>query len=339
VADHFLQLPEADRKAILNKAAQDLGKSPNILEKDVWVCWTLETLANMPEVPSLAFKGGTSLSKAYDAIARFSEDVDVTLDRRALNPELNPFTATSKTQARKICAQLDALLAAYLVDVIKPYFDEHLKTELKKGTVETKIGNSADKLHIPYPTCLESEGSYLQESVLLELGGKNEITPSSQLQLEPYIRSIVPSLEFPRPTVAVLAPERTYWEKATLIHAECNRETPKANAERLSRHWYDLFQLSRSEIGSAALSNTKLLEEVVNHKNILYPSARAKYNDCLGRIRLIPDASSLKLLEKDFEKMKASAMFWSEPDPFQEIIKELSKLETTINAIWSVSNS
>ena len=114
--------------------------------------------------------------------------------------------------------------------------------ELQDDSVETKIGSSPDKLHIPYPTSLESSIAYLQESVLLELGGKNEISPSSQLQLEPYIRSVAPSLEFPLPTVAVLAPERTYWEKATLIHAECNRKKVKANAERLSRHWYDLFQ-------------------------------------------------------------------------------------------------
>jgi predicted nucleotidyltransferase component of viral defense system len=112
LVDRFLQLPETDRKAILDKAAQKLGKSPNLLEKDVWVCWTLEKLGNMPEVPSLAFKGGTSLSKAFDAIARFSEDVDVTLDRRALDPELDPFTASSKTQAKKICTQLETLLAA-----------------------------------------------------------------------------------------------------------------------------------------------------------------------------------------------------------------------------------
>lgn len=108
MADRFLQLPETDRKGILDTAAQKLGKSPNILEKDVWVCWTLEKLVNMPEVPPLAFKGGTSLSKAYDAIARFSEDVDVTLDRRALAPDLDPFTA-SKTQAKKICTRLDTI--------------------------------------------------------------------------------------------------------------------------------------------------------------------------------------------------------------------------------------
>lgn len=334
MVDRFLQLPETDRKGILDTAAQKLGKSPNILEKDVWVCWTLEKLVNMPEVPPLAFKGGTSLSKAYDAIARFSEDVDVTLDRRALAPDLDPFTA-SKTQAKKICTRLDTILEAYLVDVIKPYFEEHLKAELQDSTVETKIGDTADQLVIPYPTCLDSGKEYLRESVLLELGGKNEITPASQLQLDPYISSVAPSLEFPLPTVTVLAPERTYWEKATLIHAECNRKTVKANAQRLSRHWYDLFQLNRSDIGSAALSNPKLLEEVVNQKNVLYPSGWAKYNDCLGNLRLIPNDGSVKLLEKDFEQMRANAMFWQEPDTFQDIIKELSELEKTINNIFA----
>jgi hypothetical protein len=336
LTNRFLQLPAADRKAILDSAAQDLGKSPNILEKDVWVCWTLEKLVNMPKVPPLAFKGGTSLSKAFDAIARFSEDVDVTLDRRAFDLSLDPFAATSKTQAKKICAKLDAHLAAYLADDIKPYFDEHLKEELQDATVETKIGDSVDKLHILYPTCLKSGGSsYLQESVLLELGGKNEITPSNQHQLKPYIKEVVPSLAYPLPTVSVLAPERTYWEKATLIHAECNRKNVKANAERLSRHWYDLFQLSRSDIGSAALKNTTLLEEVVDQKQVLYPSGWAKYDDCLGSLRLIPDNPSVKSLEEDFDQMRKNAMFWREPATFQDILEELSKLETTINNLFN----
>lgn len=335
MADSFLQLPEDDRKAILNKAAQELGKSPNVLEKDVWVCWTLERLVAMPEVPPLAFKGGTSLSKAYDAIARFSEDVDVTLDRRSLDPKLDPFAAPSRSKAKKVCKQLDALLADYIVNVMKPYFDTCLKDELQDGTVETRIGDSAEKLLIPYPTCLESSSSYLQESVLLELGGKNEITPSNQLLLKPYIQPGMPSLEFPNPTVAVLAPEKTYWEKATLIHAECNRKNVNANAERLSRHWYDLSQLNRSEIGSLALNNLELLEEVVKQKNVIYYREWAKYADCLGSLRLIPDETSVRALENDFDQMRANAMFWEEPGAFRDILEELSELETTINSLFS----
>ena len=309
--------------------------SPNVLEKDVWVCWTLEKLVTMPEIPPLAFKGGTSLSKAYNVIARFSEDVDVTLDRRLLGPGIDPFAAPSKSKAKKDCEQLNELLADYIVDAIKPYFDVCLENELHDASAETKIGDSADKLQIPYPTCLTSSSSYIQESVLLELGGKNEITPSNELQLKPYIQPGMPSLEYPTPTVAVLAPERTYWEKATLIHAECNREKVKANADRLSRHWYDLFQLNRSEIGSSALANPKLLEEVVNQKNVIYYSKWAKYADCLGSIRLIPDDTSVRALEEDFEQMRANAMFWEEPGSFQGILEELSELEKTINNLFS----
>jgi hypothetical protein len=332
--DRFLQLPADDRKAILNKASQALGKNPGILEKDVWVCWALEKLIAMPEIPALAFKGGTSLSKAYDAIARFSEDVDVTLDRRALGPGLDPFAAPSRNQAKKICTELDTLLGNYIVNDIKPYFDTCLKEELQDSTAETQIGDSAEKLHIPYPTCLENNDPYLSEFVLLELGGKNEITPSTQLQLKPYIQTSVPSLEFPNPTVAVLAPERTYWEKATLIHAECNRENVRANAGRLSRHWYDLYQLNRSSMGAAALSNIELFKQVVKQKNVLYYSGWARYDDCLGSLRLIPDDASVNALKEDFDKMRTNAMFWEEPGTFDEILAELSELERTINSLF-----
>ena len=228
-------------------------------------------------------------------------------------------------------------MATYLADDIKPYFDEHLKEELQDGSVETKIGDSVDKLHIPYPTCLEEWRFVVPTGICFTRTRWQErnytVKPTSARAIHKSL--VVPSLEYPLPTVSVLAPERTYWEKATLIHAECNRENAKANAERLSRHWYDLFQLNRSEIGSVALSNKKLLEEVINQKNILYPSGWAKYNECLGSLRLIPDATSLKSLEEDFDQMRANAMFWDEPETFQNIIDELSQLETTINKMFA----
>lgn len=335
--EHFLQLPDKDRKAILTAAAQKVGISAKALEKDVWVCWTLEKLIAMPDVPPLAFKGGTSLSKAFNAIARFSEDVDVTLDRQSLAPDLDPFVAAkkSKTQARKTCDKLDEILADYIVSTIKPYFDSCLQNEIQDTSAETKIGGSPDNLYIPYPTCVAGSSSYLQERVLLELGGKNKITPSKSIQLQPYIQSEQPSLVLPVPKVDVLASERTFWEKATLIHAECHREKTKANAERLSRHWYDLYQLSQSQIGSSALADLDLLDDVVKQKTVLYPSGWANYDACLGGIRLAPNEATAKALGEDFEQMKASGMFWEDPPSFSEILEELSELESTINKLFS----
>lgn len=330
--DIFLQLPIDDRKAILEKAAQDSGKGANVLEKDVWVCWTLEKLVAMPDVPPLAFKGGTSLSKVYNAIARFSEDVDVTLDRRTLGPALDPFADKSRTQRKKDCAALDELLKQMLEEKIKPYFDECLRIEVDDKSAETQFGENDGQLVIPYPSCFDRSEAYMPESILLELGGKNSIEPTHEHALSPYLESHVSSVAFPNAMVPVLAAERTFWEKATLIHAECNRPNVRENVDRMSRHWYDLAQLSEGEVGTSAIADTGLLEDVVHQKDILYYSGSADYAACLaGGLRLVPEDPLAKSLADDFKKMDGDGMFWQPPGDFSEVLAKLGQLEGQFN--------
>ena len=126
MADVFLKLPAEERADILQTMAERLGRSPNVLEKDVWVCWALEVLFSMPDRLQIAFKGGTSLSKVYSAIHRFSEDVDITIDYRALAPDLDPFSSKiSKTRQRKITDELRARLCCHTTGTIKPYFERN----------------------------------------------------------------------------------------------------------------------------------------------------------------------------------------------------------------------
>jgi len=330
--DAFLQLPTNDRKAILLKAAQDSGKGANVLEKDVWVCWTLEKLVKMPDVPSFAFKGGTSLSKVYNAIARFSEDVDVTLDRMALDPALDPFADKSNSQRKKDSAALDELLTDLLHAKIKPYFDDCLRSELDERKVETTIGDNHGLLVIPYPSCFDRSDAYVRESVLLELGGKNSIQPAREHPVKPYLADLVTTVEYPEATIPVLAAERTFWEKATLIHAECNRPTAKVNANRISRHWYDLAQLSVGDVGASAINDKELLNDVILQKNVLYYSGFADYEACSeGALKIVPDGTLAKSLSDDFERMKDDGMFWEAPGTFANVLEKISKIESQIN--------
>ena len=339
LADSFLRLSNDDRKAILDRAAQDSGKSANVLEKDVWVCWTLEKLAAMPDVPPLAFKGGTSLSKVYNSIARFSEDVDVTLDRNALDPSLDPFAAESRNKSKKVCAALDELLANLVDKTVKPYFDECLRSELDDADAHTQIGDGDGQLIIPYPSCFDRSGAYMPESVLLELGGKNSIKPAREFEITPYLRDLVPSVDYPRPTVYVLAAERTFWEKATLIHSECNRPEPKANVDQMSRHWYDLAQLSLGSVGESALDDNELLKDVVNQKNVLYYAGFSDYEACLnGGIRLVPEGKLANLLSDDFDKMVSEGMFWEVPGTFAGVIEQLAEVEANINRRFGLTD-
>lgn len=175
----FLALPTSDRRAIINAAGQQLGRSPQVIEKDIWVCWTLATLKEVPGVPPFAFKGGTSLSKVYDAIARFSEDVDVTLDRTVFAPTLDPFADISNTQRKKISLALDAWLDEFSITTIKPHFDQAMIDALGTEARVCLLGEQRPgQLYVPYASVIDRVGEYDEDQVFLELGAKNKIIPN-----------------------------------------------------------------------------------------------------------------------------------------------------------------
>lgn len=324
----FLQLPPGEQAEILQTCAGKLGRRPEHLEKDVWVCWVLQGLFTMPCRLPMAFKGGTSLSKVYGAIRRFSEDVDVTVYYKSLNQSIDPFDPkVSRTARDKYNELLKAKLAEHTKNIIRPHF-ENLVTQLsEKPPKPITISADGEKLFIPYPSRFGAD-----ESVFLEFGGRNVISPNEQHPLRPYIAAKLPELQFPEGNVTVLVPTRTFWEKATLIHVACNRSDPKLDADRQSRHWHDLAILADHEIGKASISNRALLEDVVKHKNVFFRASYSNYDACLsGGLRLVPKAPLLEALAADYAKMIAAGMFESEPPSFDSTIARLQKLEQQIN--------
>lgn len=314
--------------------APDLGCAPEVLEKDVWVCWVLRTLFEMPGRLPMAFKGGTSLSKVFGAIQRFSEDVDVTLDFEGLQPGIDPFAPdVSRTRMGKLGESLKAKVREHVRDVVRPGFDTAFASQFGSGgdSVASIGGDDGDTLRIRYPSVFEDSG-YLRESVLVEFGGRNTTVPNEEHVVQPDIADRFPELEFPRPSVTVLSPLRTFWEKATLIHVECQRQEVRTSAERLSRHWYDLAQLADLPIGREALERRDLLEEVVKVKKVFFHSGSARYDDCLaGSLRLVPGDAAREVLAKDFAAMRDGGMFLIDPPSFEAILDRLGRLEVEIN--------
>lgn len=232
----FLTLPKREQAEIIQSLSYQLGKSPMILEKDIWICWVLKHLFAMPNRLPMAFKGGTSLSKVYDIIHRFSEDVDITIDYRGFELKEDPFSESiSKNAIKKISEKLKDAVKKYVYDTVLPYF-EHLRQEYFKNWPPIDIDENGEKLHFHYISVFGNTSDYLANSVLLEFGGRNITEPNEKHLIKPYISEYVKNLTFPEPTVTVLSPARTFWEKATLVHVECNRQDFKSNAHRLSRH-------------------------------------------------------------------------------------------------------
>jgi len=331
--EQFLHLSVNDRKTILETAAATLGQRAAVLEKDVWVCWALQALFSMPNAHPMAFKGGTSLSKVYSIIDRFSEDIDITLDYQQFNDAFDPFVENaSKNAIKKFSERLKAHVHQYANNVVCPYIESQLHKLPTSEEYSIDISDDGEKIWVHYPSAIEDTDEYIQSSILIELGGRNVINPNEQHIVSPYIAELVTDLGLPSGQVIVLSPQRTFWEKATLIHVECNRNTLRADANRLSRHWYDLIMLAQHGLGIAAISNRELLADVVRHKKIFFYTSYANYNACLdNEFRLIPDNALISELQKDYKTMTSSGMIYGKPLSFDEIMAKTHEIEKMIN--------
>jgi hypothetical protein len=199
------------------------------------------------------------------------------------------------------------------------------------GRVE--LNENGEKLYIHYPSALEDETQgYVSASVLVEFGGRNITEPDETRTVKSLLSAAVPDFTFPQPTVTVLALPRTHWEKTTLVHVECNRPNPRANAERLSRHWYDVYQMSRNLTDFQSATVHELLGDVVRCKKMFFHYGYADYESCLsGGLRLVPSDEMKKALEAEFKSMVAAGMFYNEPPPFQEILTKLAEVQQLLS--------
>lgn len=330
---HYFDLPRAEQAGLLHDLVPVLGRRAEILEKDIWLCQVLGILFALPNQKPMSFKGGTSLSKAYHAIERFSEDLDVTVDFRSLIQGIPDLATLSNAQRKKLSDMLATALADYVTEELVPALREALLQALPRYDIALDISQNAEKLWLYYPSAVENTDTYLRPGILIEFGGRNATLPQDTMTITADVAEYVPALAFPAAKVAVLSPLRTFWEKATLIHAECNRPNPRLGAERLSRHWYDLACLADHEIGRKALADTELLRDVLNIKETFYRSGFSHYELCQsGNLRLIPDAALLDALRQDYQAMLAAQMFYGNILPFEHVVERLSALEQKINS-------
>ncbi|MCC4595425.1 nucleotidyl transferase AbiEii/AbiGii toxin family protein [Xanthomonas campestris pv. phormiicola] len=329
----YFDLPGEEQAELLNGLAPVLGRRAEILEKDIWLCRILGILFSLPCRKPMAFKGGTSLSKVYQAIERFSEDIDVTVDYRSLiadAPELA--TLTSGGQRKKLSEALKLALIRHVLDELVPALREALLRALPGLEIGIEVSEDAEKLWIYYPSAVENTDAYLRPNVLIEFGGRNATLPQDTLTITPDVAAHVPELMFPTAEVTVLSPMRTFWEKATLIHVECHRPDLRQGADRMSRHWYDLARLADHDIGRRAIPDLGLLRDVLSIKETFYRSGFSNYDLCLaGKLKLIPAAALLDALRQDYQAMLGAQMFYGDILPFERIVERLTALEGEIN--------
>ena len=310
------------------------------VEKDLWVCWTLRELFSLPGVGEhLTFKGGTSLSKAWKLIRRFSEDIDLIVDKEALGfgGDAAPDKAASNKQRK---ARLEALMAAsrqWVQGSLQPALATRIATALGDDAA-CKLEVDPDMpdgqcLLLHYPSAFENEAGYIKPVVKIELGARSDDWPNSECPIQPYLAERFPQLMPEGPfSVRVLAAERTFWEKACLLHEETFRPHDKPRKLRMARHYYDLWCLLRAGVGERALANTALFQRVAEHREIFFRYAWVDYSTHKpGTFRLSPPSDHLANWRSDYQAM-LGPMFFGEVPNFDEIMKAVSEFEKTFNA-------
>lgn len=320
--------PEKDRRELFRATAEKMHVHEAIVEKDFWVCWMLDYLFHdSPWKDELAFKGGTSLSKAFGAIERFSEDIDLILDWQVLGyspeePKMQRSVTKQDAFAKESNQRTSAFLAAVFVPTIRPVLVERAEADVGVEAHEQDV-------LIQYPRAFSLAA--IQPQIRLEIGPMAEWVPNEERPIRPYAVSQFPDLfSQPETTVRTISAERTFWEKATILHREFHRVPDKSLPPRHSRHYYDLYRLSRLPICQAALSRTDLLRDVVKFKMRFYRCPWAKYDEATsGNLKLLPPEHHAAELQRDYQAM--GSMLFGEIPTFEAIITELSALEATIN--------
>lgn len=329
----FLGLPADERRLYIEQAAIRRNVAVVLLEKDFWVCWLLGILFESKFAGSLVFKGGTSLSKVFGVIERFSEDIDLSLSPVFLNL---PEAGTSRNQANKWMTRAEAACGIAVRDQIAPALEAAVQAVLGKrdgGWLQllTDPHTSSPVLLFHYPSSQPVGFEYLKRSVKLEFGSLTDQQPIGRHPVRPWIADVLPEA-FPdwRCEVVALEVERSFWEKATILHAEYHRPAEKPTPDRFSRHYADTAALAKHPTASAAIDLHNLRDRVVAWKGQFFGSSWASYDQAKpGSFRLVPPEARLPALRRDYEAMRD--MYLSEPPSFEEVLATLANLERRIN--------
>jgi hypothetical protein len=335
--DNFAKRNAAERQPYFEETASRRNSTTTAVEKDFWVCWTLKHLFSLEAIPELRFKGGTSLSKVFRLIDRFSEDIDISIDRAALgfsgerdlaNPKL------SATKRKVLSEELRAAITAEVQARILPKLRARFETVLgQKGWALTpsQEANEDMTLLFLYPPAFAYK-DYLRPQIKIEFG-RGDQQPSQKFPVTPFVAEEFPDAVSEKSAeIAVLDCERTFWEKITLVHAENHRPDPAKLKPRMSRHWSDVAVMSTATRFQDEKLSISLLQQVILFKQIHFGATWAHYETALpGTLRILPNAELTKILREDYVQMKE--MFPAESLSFEGVLQRLQMLEKRLNAL------
>ncbi|MCL2510674.1 MAG: nucleotidyl transferase AbiEii/AbiGii toxin family protein [Bacteroidales bacterium] len=320
----WTQLPNTEKIEAINKVALTEGLPSVAVEKDWWVTMSLRALFSCQCAEHIVFKGGTSLSKAWKVIERFSEDIDIAIDRN--------FFGFDGELTRKQITNLRRASCAYISTVLKEELDEKLQElgiegyfvsirETKDTTQDPQI------IEIKYNSIF-SPNNYIQEKVLIEIGARSLLEPSENIRLRSMIAEVYPDADFADTFIEIptVVPQRTFLEKAFLLHEEFQKPTGTIRVDRMSRHLYDLEKLMNTAFAESALADTELYLTIVNHRKHLTAIKGVDYSThSPDKINFVPPNAIVEKWKNDYETMLGN-MTYGDSLPFDKLLEKIRLL-------------
>jgi hypothetical protein len=334
--ESFLSLSASDQRDALEAVRFKTNRPVIQLEKDVWVVWALGALYTSPQITDLTFKGGTSLSKAYRLIDRFSEDIDLTYDIRKIIPDLatgSTYLPGNRSQAKKWTDAVRDRLPKWIRETVKPVLDAALQADGLQADIDICPSNG-DRLLLHYPTQNAISG-YIKPVVTLEFGARSTGEPHELISIVCDMQEHAHDLVFPTARPRVMTVARTFWEKATAAHVYCSQQ--RVHGARYSRHWYDLAAIARSSQFDQIIVDHAVALAVAHHKSHFFQEKSADgtiidYRAAVaGQLRLVPAGAGREALAEDYGAMISNEALQGGAPSFDQLMDTCEAIERRAN--------
>jgi len=331
----ILKLQEQERAEVFRQVSKKINLNEVAVEKDWWVTAVLQALFALPYAENLLFKGGTSLSKCYNLIERFSEDVDIAINREFFGFLGDTFTIKqiSKNLRKATCKFIRNNLQ---FDLARQMEANGIPTNLfsVKMNITPVTTIDPEKVFVEYKSVFNAS-PYIKNTVVLEIGGRSMKEPLQKVEIQSFIDKYFPQANFVNKSFEVnsVVPERTFLEKVCLLHEEFSKPNERVRVERMSRHIYDLAKMIDTPIAENALKNKELYQSIIAHRRMFIAMKEFDYETLNPKtINIIPPENVIELWKEDYEKMQRTMIF-RESLTFSEVIDKIMELNEKIREI------
>ncbi|MBQ9309473.1 MAG: nucleotidyl transferase AbiEii/AbiGii toxin family protein [Bacteroidales bacterium] len=322
----FWRFSDEDKISVFNEIHDKLNIDPKAAEKDWWVCHVISAIFELRCADALTFKGGTSLSKAWDVTERFSEDVDISIDKSFFG--LEGETRSARDRIRKLS---------------RKYIHEEVMGELSgilyvlgadECEVAYKVRKDSDAdptvLLVPYHSVLPAH-PYIKETVKVEFSCRNLREPREVREIRPFAAELSPMIDFPETKIPTVVPTRTFLEKVFLLHEEFQKDYPRHR--RMSRHLYDIYKLDQAGFAGKAIADSGLYKTLVAHRSTFNAIRGIDYSrHTPDKLTIVPPEELRPLWEEDYRAMQDQFIYGESPD-FGELIASVTSIQERLRNI------